>query len=420
MALLPDGIVRRDASWLVLMSLMLFTVLLPISSYVAALSFIKQDWGLNNIQAGSIYSAYLVGYVLSALLVIPLTDRLGPRRILFGSAALSLVAHSLFPLVADDIVTAVVLRGIAGVGFVGVYMPGLRLISERFSGSGRGTAMGLFVTAQYLAHSGSVAITGVLMKWLDWQDAYLVMSLVACAGLPMALMVLGTRRRGPVRASSGKLELAVLKNPPVRYLILGYGLHSLQLHAARVWLPAFLVAVLVARETPGDPTAVIRATVTGVTVGGLALAVGSVGPFMGGIISDRWGRAVSASAIFALSGTCAWLIGWTFGMPFGLIVPLAVVYGWAIAADSAIYSSGITEVSSPSRLGSTMAMQASLGLLGGVVGPVIFGGILDLSPAALKWGIAFSFLGVLAIVAITALQRLRTLPQSRLLAKGKG
>ena len=44
----------------------------------------------------------------------------------------------------------------------------------------------------------------------------------------------------------------------------------------------------------------------------------------------------------------------------------------------------------------------------------------DLSPDALKWGIGYSFLGVVAIVAIAGLLRLRSLPQSRLLAKGKG
>ena len=43
---------RRDAVWLTLLSLTFFVLLLPISSYVAALSYIKQEWDLNNTQAG--------------------------------------------------------------------------------------------------------------------------------------------------------------------------------------------------------------------------------------------------------------------------------------------------------------------------------------------------------------------------------
>lgn len=413
-ALLPDA-APRDTAWLIKMSVMLFVLLLPISSYVAALPFIQEEWGLNNTQAGGIYSAYLTGYVVSALLVVPLTDRFGPRHILIWSAVLSLAAHLLFPLVAEDMVGAIALRAVAGVGLVGIYMPGLRLISERFSGIGRGTAIGLFVTAQYLGNSASLAITGALMASMEWRDAYMVVSVVAVAGLPMAYLLLRSHGSHDGGVSSGRLNLRALVNPPVRYLILGYSLHALQLFAVRVWLPAFLVAILVAS---GSDAA--RAAVTGATIGGLALVAGSVGPFMGGVISDRWGRATTASAIFALSGTCAWAIGWTAGLPFGLVVALCVVYGWAIAADSAIYSTGITEVSTPSNLGSTMALQASLGLVGGILGPILFGGVLDLAPEAQRWGVGFSSLGVVALVAIAGLQRLRQLPQSRLLASGKG
>ncbi|MDP6064448.1 MAG: MFS transporter [SAR202 cluster bacterium] len=414
-ALLPAA-VPHDTAWLIQMSLMLFVLLLPTSSYVAALPFIQEEWGLNNTQAGGIYSAYLAGYVVSALLVVPLTDRFGPRHILIWSAVLSLAAHLAFPLMASgDMVAAVALRAAAGVGLVGIYMPGLRLISERFSGMGRGTAIGLFVTAQYLANSASLAITGALMASMEWRNAYMAVSAVAVAGLPMAYLLLRSHERHDGGVFSGRLNLRVLFNPSVRYLILGYSLHALQLFAVRVWLPAFLVAILVAS---GSDAA--GAAVTGATFGGLALLAGSVGPFMGGVISDRWGRATTASAIFALSGTCAWLIGWTAGLPFGLVVALCVVYGWAIAADSAIYSTGITEVSTPSNLGSTMALQASLGLVGGILGPILFGGILDLASEAQRWGFGFSSLGVVALVAIAGLQRLRQLPQRMLLASGKG
>ena len=85
---------------------------------------------------------------------MPLTDRLGPKRIMYVSAALSVVAHLLFPLTTHDVVVGVALRAIAGVGFLGVYIPGLRLVARRFEQNGRGSAMGLFVTAQYARTAG--------------------------------------------------------------------------------------------------------------------------------------------------------------------------------------------------------------------------------------------------------------------------
>ena len=413
---LPQGEQRESAVWLVLMSLMVFTLLLPIASYVAALSLIKEEWALNNTQAGALFSASLGGYVVSAIFVVPLTDRLGPRRILLWSAALSVAAHLLFPLVAHDMYTGAALRALSGAAFAGFYVPGSRIVAERFASRGRGTAVGLFTTAQYLGHSGSLALTGALMASLDgWEDAYVVAASVSLVGLPMAALLLRGSEERRSGGLSGVLDLSVLKSPPVRYLVLGYGLHAFQVHAVRVWLPGFLLAVLVAGGAEAGQ-AVARAA----TVAGLALAVGSLGPVMGGTISDRWGRARSASAIFALSGACAWAIGWAGNLPWPLIVGIGVVYGWAMSADSAIYVTGITEVANPVRLGSTMAVNSSIGLLGGLAGPIVFGGILDLSPERYEWGVGFSALGLLAFVAIAGLQRLRSLPESRLLAGGKG
>ena len=327
----------------------------------------------------------------------------------------SVAAHALFPLVAGGMASAAILRAVAGLGLAGVYMPGLRVISERFSESGRGMAMGLFVTAFYTANSVSLAVTGGLMNWLEWRQAFLLMALASAAGVPLAYRLLRDHRPPLGHRSSGRLDLTVLKNRPARFFILGYSLHAVELYSVRVWLPAFLVAILMARGISDA-----QAAVTAATVGGIALAAGSVGPMMGGMVSDRWGRAASASAILALSAACSWAIGWLGGFPFGVVVGLGAVYAWAIAADSSIYSTAVTEVAPASQLGSTMALQAFLGFMGGVIGPIVVGGILDVSPESLKWGLSFSFLGALSLLAIFGLTRVRSLPGAGLLTQGGG
>ena len=191
-------------------------------------------------------------------------------------------------------------------------------------------------------------------------------------------------------------------------------LHSTELFTARAWFPAFLLAVLVSR---GEESG--QAEATAATVAGLALVAGALGPLMGGAISDRLGRVTAASWIFAISGACSWVIGWTDSWPLGLIVALGVVYGWATAADSAVYSAAITEVAEPADLGSTLAVHAFLGFMGGAIGPSAFGAVLDLSPEAHRFGIGFSAVGVLSMVAIVILLRLRSLPHSALVAKGE-
>ena len=411
--LLPEGLDTQSVLWLLLMCLMLVLLLLPFASYVAAISFIKDEWRLNNTQAGTVYSAYLAGYALSALLVIPLTDRLDSKYIITGAAAISVASHALFSLIAQNMASGAVLMALAGVGLVGVYMPCLRVIAERYQTHGRGMAMGLFVTAFYAAFSVSLAVTGRLMDHYEWRDAYLIMAVASAASLPLIYVLLRNHVHSAAQRSSGRLNLTVLKNRAARYFILGYSLHALELYAVRVWLPVFLASALVAR---GNTNA--EAAVTAATVGGIALAVGAAGPVMGGIISDRWGRATSAAAIFALSGICSWAIGWLGDFPWAIIVGVAVVYGWSIAADSAIYSTAVTEVANPPQLGSTMAMQAFLGFMGGVIGPILVGAVLDISPDSLKWGVGFSFVGLISVIGVASLLRLRLLPESEIAPRG--
>ena len=356
--------------WLLLMSLTLNVFLLPFSSYIAALSYIQEEWGLSNSEAGAAFSFYLLGYAVSALVVMPLTDRVGAKRVFMAAAAVSTVSHCLFPLLAYDMVSAAALRAAAGVGLVGLYMPGLRIIGERFESGRRGAAMGVYVTAFYLAVSLSLSATGALMTWLEWREAYLAVSLAAFAGVPAAYLLLRGTAQPTATGSSGVLDLRVLRNRAARYLIMGYSLHAFELYSVRIWLPAFLTAVLVARGVEVE-----RAVVAAATFGGLALALGSVGPALGGIASDRWGRASSAAGIFAVSGLCSLAVGWTggLGVPWTAIIALVMVYGLAVAADSAIYTTAIVERAEPERLGRRWRCSPSWGSRAASPGPSLSG-----------------------------------------------
>ena len=401
-----SGSHARRLAWLLLMSTTLFALLFPFSSYVAALPIIQAEWGLNNTQAGIIFSAYLAGFAASALIVVPLTDRFGSKPIFISSTVISVCSNALFPLVAQDMPTAIALRAFAGLGLVGVYNPGMRIVAERFADRGRGMAVGTFVTFFYASNSISLTLTGILMSRFEWREAYLIMSIASGVSVLMAYLLLRNHPRQPAAArSSGRLDLAALKNRAARLYILGYSLHAAELYIARVWLPALLAAALIARGISAE-----RAVIDAATIGGLAMASGAIGPVMGGAMSDRWGRRPSASAIFALSGACSLALGWLIGFPWALIIAVSVIYGWATAADSAIYSTAVTEVATPSQLGSTMAIHSFLGFTGGVIGPIAAGAILDISPAPIKWGLTFSVTALLALAAIIALARLRRLP----------
>ena len=188
---------RSDILWLAAISSTLLLTLLPFSSYIASIPFVSDEWGMTNSQAAIVFSAYLVGYAIASVALLPLTDRLPAGRVLLASMAVIALSNLLFPLVARDVWTASMLRLLAGAGYVGAYIPGIRLVSLRFAGSARGTAVSIFVGAGYAGTTLYYVFMGQLLGATDnWRTAYLITSLVGLAGVAIALLLLRRGRSG--------------------------------------------------------------------------------------------------------------------------------------------------------------------------------------------------------------------------------
>lgn len=374
------------------MSAMLLLNLVPYSSYIAVLPLAKEEWGLSSAQAGAVFSAYLAGFALASLYVVPLPDRWGCRPVILGSMLVSVVGNLLFPIAAHGFYSALALRLLPGIGMVGVYMPALRLIGERFPPRGRGAAMGMFTSCAYGANSLSLALTGSLIPSLGWREAYVVVSAISALSLVVGYMAL---RHSDDRFAMGssRLRLSVIKERAVRLVVLGYVAHSWELFLVRTWLPSFLAGLLLVRGY-SRPDAVA----VGAAMAALMLAPGGLGPFLGGTLSDRLGRARAAALILLVGGAGSLTVGWLGGLPWGLLIAVGLFLGLALAADSSIYSTAMVEVTSPSWLGSAMAVQSFCGFTAGVISPIVSGWVLDRSPGDAAYGLAFGAAGAVALV----------------------
>jgi hypothetical protein len=80
------------------------------------------------------------------------------RRIYLLSALWNGLANLAFPLLARDFGSAFVLRLLCGAGLAGTYMPGMRLVVERFEAGQRGAAMGLYIACFSVGAALSLAV----------------------------------------------------------------------------------------------------------------------------------------------------------------------------------------------------------------------------------------------------------------------
>jgi len=175
-----------------------------------------------------------------------------------------------------------------------------------------------------------------------------------------------------------------------------------ELYAAWTWLPVFIAASVAARGAGAAGESVASA------VAFAALAVGGVGCVWGGLVADRLGREWLVTWAMAASGVCAAIIGLTFGASLWLVVPVALLWGFFVIADSAQFSVLVTESVPPHAVGTALTLQTSIGFLLTTVS-------IQLVPplaAAIGWRWAFVVLAVGPALGIASIRRLVARPRA--------
>jgi MFS family permease len=365
-------------------------------NYTAILPIVQREWGMRYGQAGLIFSAYQACYLLAVLVLASLTDRMDTRAIYLASAAWAGAAGLAFPFLAHGFLSAAILRALAGIGLAGTYVPGMRLVAQRFPSEHRGVAIACYASAFGFGSAASLALTGSLTRMADWRIAMGLTALGPLLAALLAACVLAPARP-PAGQTTRLLDIRVFRNRPALWMIASYCAHNWELFGMRAWLPPFLAAGLIRRGV-----SVVEASSFAAGWTAIVLIIGSVSNVAGGWISDRWGRAQVivlsqlCSACFSLS------IGWLFHAPLWFLLTVAALYNVFATSDSGALSTGVTELAEPSLLGATLALQSCLGFLAAAVSPGAAGFVLDAlqvggggaAASPWQWGPAFGVLGV--------------------------
>ena len=413
----------RDQNWLLNFCFAYTLIMFVFLNYAAVLPLVQREWGISNAAAGTIFSAYQVGYILSAVLLTYLTDRFNAKYIFICSAFWSVITNALFALFATEVYSAVILRGLAGIGMGGTYMPGLKLVAERFGSEKRGRAVGFYTSAFVFGASLSVLISGLVASMAGWRLAIFTTAMGTLIGAVMSVEALKDVSFLPQPQPEQGLRGEVLRNGPALLMIISYAAHMWEMYGMRGWMAAYLTAnYLKVGYTSGKATG-IAATFTAFIV-----AIGGFATSIAGYFSDRIGRTNTIGIIMSLSAIHSFTFGWLFGLPLPLVILLGFSYSFFVVAESPVQSTGLTELVNPRYLGAALGLQTLFGFLAASVSPAFFGYVLDItnsaspgkSIASVKtWGWAFSALGVGAIIGPLAMILIRYFPESQRMAGGK-
>jgi len=92
-----------------------------------------------------------------------------------------------------------------------------------------------------------------------------------------------------------------------------------------------------------------------------------------------------------------------------LAVALMLAYGAMIWLDSASLTAGTAGTAEPARRGATLAVHSTLGYLGGFLGPLLIGWVLDWGDGntATAWSAAFGLVAAIMVVSLVLFLAMR-------------
>ncbi len=366
------------------------SLMLSMSTWFSASAVIPQlrvEWDLSSTSAAWLTIAVQLGFVAGALLssALTLTDVLEPHRVILAGSLCAAAANALLLVVAGP-AGAIPLRFATGFFLAGVYPPAFKLMATWFV-RGRGTALGVLAGAIALGSALPHLVNG--FGGVDWRPVITITSvLTVIGGLTVAVGVPEGPYPFPRAVFDPRQITLVLHNPGVRLASFGYFGHMWELFAMWTWFLVFAREELFADGT------------TAALFTFLVIGAGAAGCVAAGILGDRVGRPETTAVAMLLSATCALTIGF---LPASAAVAVGLVWGVTVIADSAQFSTMVTEHADQAYVGTALTLQLAIGFALTVA--TIW--LVPFLAEGAGWGWTFAFLALGPAFGVVSMLRLR-------------
>ncbi|MEB2298896.1 MFS transporter [Lysinibacillus xylanilyticus] len=354
-------------------------------------------WELGSNSEAWLSASVPIGFVIGALFssYFGVADRFNPRKVFAISAFLGALSNALLILV-DSGFFGILFRILTGITLAGVYPIAVKMLSQWFPKK-RGLAIGILIAALTLGSSLPHFVV-VFFSSLSWKFVIICSSVLA---LLSAIIVTFMLEDAPVTSQktpfSFKLIKKVMMNKPVMLANYGYFGHMWELYAMWTWLPSFLTAsfIINSSETPHWFIALSSFMSIGIA--------GGIGCVVGGLISDKIGRANLTIISMVISAICSIVIGFTFGQSIWLTLIISMIWGMSVISDSAQFSAAVSDIAEVEYVGTALTFQMCIGFL-----VTIFSiNLIPIIQRIIGWEWVFTILAIGPILGILSMVKYR-------------
>ncbi|HEY1246171.1 MAG TPA: MFS transporter [Hyphomicrobiaceae bacterium] len=326
-----------------------------------------------------------------------LVDRIGPRLVLIAGLLLGGFAFASVALTASYawLIVAALLAGLANC----VYHPAdYAILSDGIAESRIGRAFSVHTFAGFV---GGALAPPVLLGLAA--AAGLGSSLVAAGAIAWAVAAVvlltpaapATRQAARPAAAAKGQRIADVLTPTVLGLALFFTLLALS-HAA---MYSFSIPALMAGHglSSGAATAALTAY----------LAVSAIGVLVGGHLADRTERhGLLAAGGFGLSALIALAIA-VAPLPAPALVAAMGLTGFLFGIIQPSRDMLVRKAAPPGAAGRVFGIVSTGFNIGGIVGPLLFGWLMDVGAPRAIFGVAVAFMAITAVLALLEERRPR-------------
>ncbi len=372
-------------------------------TFFALLPTFFDAWHLSHSEAGILNGIIFGAYAIAVPFIVPLTDRIDPRRIYICAVGLTICSHLGMAFIADGFWSGLLFRALAGIGWGGTYMVGLKALADLVEGPAQSRAVAFHAASIGIGGSLSFVLAGWMSANIGWQGAFQFSAGGGLLALLVMVFLVPGRKPAPMDSHGGLFELIrAFKNRSAIAYSIGYCVHTWEMFTLRSWVVTFLV--FTAAQGDGQPNYLIPTVVAM-----LMELTGTASSVVGNEIAIRIGRRRWITIIMIASMVTGSVVGFAAGAGYGAAAMICLIYNMLIYADSASLTAGALGTAEPGRRGATLAVHGMLGYGGGFIGPLVLGLILEFlgGESVMNWGIAFAHVAIIMMIGPLAIRLLK-------------
>jgi len=312
-------------------------------------------------------SAPVLCVALASVIYGPLSDHIGRKPVMIGTACLLLIPTSLAAL-AVNLPMLVICRALQGLLIPGTTVVGIAYIQEEFPPAWRGMGMGAYVSATVLGGVEGRLQGGFIADWLGWHWIFISFAITTGLGtLLMALLLPGIKHG---RQVSGRTELKLRQVGRI-YLQLRTFFHQRRIIGASLMALAFFFTFISIftyipyrmKEAP------FSLSDSAVNLLYLVYLVGFFVPLWVGRLSDKVGRRLVLGC--TLSGVTVGILLTSLPNLIGILIGLAVLCS-SLFATQTVATAFVGDNATTAR-GSAASFYMLWYYTGGFLGPLLCG-----------------------------------------------